>query len=69
MIIVRLRHILNSKGITQSELAKATGIRPSTICDLYNNNASFLKLDNLYKICNFLNCKVEELLEIKMNNF
>jgi len=65
MIIIRLRHILNSKGITQSELAKATRIRPSTICDLYNNNASFLKLNNLYKICNFLNCKVEELIEIK----
>ncbi len=65
MIIIRLRHILNNKGINQSELAKATGIRPSTIYDLYNNNATFIKLENLYKICNFLNCRIDDILQLK----
>ena len=64
MVTIRLRYILNSRGITQAELAKAAGIRPSTICDLYNNNASFIKLENLYKICKVLNCRIEELLEL-----
>lgn len=66
MIVIRLRRILNDAGISQAELAKATGIRPSTICDLYNNNTTFFKLENLYKICKFLNCRIEELLELKI---
>lgn len=66
MIVIRLRRILNDAGISQAELAKATGIRPSTICDLYNNNATFFKLEYLYKICKFLNCGIEELLELKI---
>ncbi len=65
MIIIRLRRILDAAAMTQAELAKATGIRPSTICDLYNNNAAFLKLENLYKICKVLNCRIDELLELK----
>lgn len=65
MIIIRLRRILDATAMTQAELAKATGIRPSTICDLYNNNAAFLKLENLYKICKVLNCRIDELLELK----
>lgn len=59
MINVRLKIILNIKGITQSELARATGIRPSTICDLYNQNANFIKLENIYKICSFLNFRID----------
>lgn len=65
MINVRLKIILNIKGITQSELARATGIRPSTICDLYNQNANFIKLENIYKICSFLNFRIEELFEMQ----
>ena len=36
---VKLRALLNSRGITQAELAQATGIRPSTISQLCNNIA------------------------------
>lgn len=64
MVNVHLKKILSNKGITQSELARATGIRPSTICDLYNQNATFVKLENVYKICNYLKCDVSELFEI-----
>ncbi|MDD7430032.1 MAG: helix-turn-helix transcriptional regulator [Oscillospiraceae bacterium] len=42
-----------------------TGIRPSTICDIYNNNASFLKLDNIDKICSVLGCSIGDLLTTK----
>lgn len=65
MTVIHLRELLNAAGISQAELARSTGIRPSTICDLCNNNAAFLKLDHLEKICNFLHCKVEDLIEIK----
>lgn len=65
MIFIHLRELLNAAGISQAELSRSTGIRPSTICDLCNYNAAFLKLDHLEKICTFLNCKVEDLIEIK----
>lgn len=64
MVRIRLKQLLKNAGVSQAELAKATGIRPSTICDLYNQNASFIKLENLYKICKFLNCSIEEFFEM-----
>lgn len=45
MIYIKLRSLLEQKNMTQSELARLTGIRPSTISDLCNNNAVFLKCD------------------------
>ena len=41
-----------------------TGIRPSTICDMCNNNCAFLKLENIDKICSKLDCKLENFIEI-----
>lgn len=64
MVIIRLKQLLSEKRMSQSELAKITGIRPSTICELYNQNAAFIKLENLYKICKVLNCKISELFEL-----
>ncbi len=63
MVNIRLRQLLTKRGISQSELAKMTGIRPSTICELYNQNAAFVKLENLYKICRALNCSVSDFFE------
>lgn len=65
MIKIRLKLLLKNAGVSQAELAKATGIRPSTICDLYNQNANFIKFENIDKICRFLNCRIEELFEIQ----
>lgn len=53
MINVRLRKLLENANISQAELARATGIRPSTICDMYNNNISFLKLEHIEKNMRF----------------
>lgn len=62
MIRINLDRLLADRGINQAELARLTGIRPSTICDIYNNNTSFLKLDNLDKICSVLDCSIGDLL-------
>ncbi|MGN0620870.1 MAG: helix-turn-helix domain-containing protein [Porcipelethomonas sp.] len=35
MIKLNLSVLLSERGMTQSELADATGIRPSTICDMH----------------------------------
>ena len=65
MIIIKLRSLLEQKGMTQSELAKRTGIRPSTISDLCNNNSDFIKIDFLNRILNVLKCGLNDILEYK----
>ncbi len=64
MITITLNHLLAERGMNQSELAKLTGIRPSTVCDIYNNNCTFLKLENIDNICAVLNCGISMLLDV-----
>jgi len=63
MIILKLRSLLKRKNMTQAELAKLTGIRPSTICDMCNGNADFLKIDFLNRIIKALKCDLKDILE------
>lgn len=65
MVKLNLSKLLADRGMTQSELAHITGIRPSSICDIYNNNCTFIKLDNIDKICSALECDISELMRIK----
>lgn len=60
MIKIELLKMLEKIGMTQSELSKITGIRPSTICDMCNNNCAFLKLENIDKICGELKCMPQD---------
>lgn len=62
MIRMNLRKLLSERNMTQAELAERTGIRPSTICDICNNTCSFLKVENIEKICTVLDCQVHELI-------
>lgn len=65
MINIKLRPLLEQRNMTQAELAKRTGIRPSTISDLCNNNADFIKLDYLNRILIALKCGLNDVLEFK----
>lgn len=65
MINIKLRSMLERVNMTQSELAKRTGIRPSTISDICNNNADFIKLDYLNRILKALKCGLNDVLEYK----
>lgn len=47
---------------TQADLARATGIRPSTINDLYHELAERVSLEHLDLICETLDCELEELI-------
>lgn len=64
MITIRLRALLEERNMSQSELARITQIRPSTISDLCNNISNFIKLEHIDRICGTLRCDVEELLKI-----
>jgi len=65
MIDIKLRSLLERRSMTQSELAKRTGIRPSTISDICNNNADFIKLDFLNRILEVLKCNLNDVLVFK----
>lgn len=47
---------------TQADLARATGIRPSTINDLYHEIAERVNLEHLDLICEALGCELEDLI-------
>ncbi|MBO5448856.1 MAG: helix-turn-helix transcriptional regulator [Ruminococcus sp.] len=61
---VKLRSLLTQKGLTQAELAQATGIRPSTISQLCNNVAVSFKFSHLELICKVLKCNLKDILEL-----
>lgn len=62
MVKTNLRKLLSDRHMTQAELSTKTGIRPSTICSIYNNSCTFLKLEHIDKICSALGCEVQELI-------
>lgn len=61
---IRLSKLLDEAGMSQAELARSAKIRPSTVCDMYNNNCAFIKLEYMERICKVLDCKIEELIEM-----
>lgn len=64
MIKIQLRQLLRACNMTQSELAKATNIRPSTISDLCNNVTERIKISHLEAICNVLKCNISDILKL-----
>lgn len=62
MIRILLSRKLGELRWTQADLAQATGIRPSTINDLYHEMAERINLEHLDLICEALDCDLDELL-------
>lgn len=62
MIRIQLSKILGEKRLTQADLARMTGIRASTINDLYHEIASRINLEHLDLLCEALDCDVSDLL-------
>lgn len=67
MIKIHLSRVLGEKRWTQAQLARATGIRPSTICAFYNEFVDRISIDQLDKICEALECDISDLLEYVPN--
>lgn len=62
MIRILLSTRLGERRMTQSELARATGIRSQTINELYHDFAERVSLDDLDLICEALDCELDELI-------
>lgn len=62
MIKILLSSRLGDRKMTQADLARMTGIRPSTINELYHEIADRVNLEHLDLICEALNCNLDELI-------
>ena len=65
MIKILLSDRLGEKRMTQSELARTTGIRPGTISEIYHELVDRVSLNHLDFICEALGCDISELLSTK----
>lgn len=68
MIHILLSGILGEYRISQAELARATGIRPNTISEIYNEFCTNIQLKHLNLLCEALDCRVEDLLVYTPNS-
>lgn len=68
MIRILLSTRLGERRWTQADLARATGIRPSTINDLYHEIAERVNLEHLDLICEALDCDLSELIIREANH-
>lgn len=68
MIRIKLSTLLGERRITQAALARATGIRPTTINDMYRELTDRINLEHLYKICIALDCKITDILELEVKD-
>lgn len=62
MIRILLSTKLGELRWTQADLARATGIRPNTINELYHELVDRVNLEHLDLICEALNCQLDELI-------
>lgn len=62
MVKIYLEAILDEEGVTQSQLAQKTGIRPATINKMCKGTIEKISLKHLAKICDTLGVCAEHIL-------
>ena len=62
-VVLRLREILDARGMNRNQLASAIHVNFSVVNRWYQGHVEKLDLDILARICYVLNCDVCELLE------
>lgn len=62
MIKILLSRKLGELRWTQADLARKTGIRPTTINELYHEMAERVNLEHLDLICEALGCELNEII-------
>lgn len=62
MIKILLSRKLGELRWTQADLARKTGIRPSTISEMYHELIERVNLEHLDLICEALDCELEDII-------
>ena len=63
MVKIHLSRLLGERRMTQKQLSELTGIRRNAINEWYNEITVSLKVEHIDRICEVLECSVEELIE------
>ncbi|MEH7237300.1 helix-turn-helix domain-containing protein [Bacillus sp. JJ1562] len=64
MIKVHLSRIMGEKRYNIADVSKLTGLHRNGITKLYNEQTDGIKFDTLEKLCDALECKISDILEI-----
>ncbi|WP_278286448.1 helix-turn-helix domain-containing protein [Eubacterium limosum] len=67
VIKIHLSRLLGERKMNQAELARLTDIRPTTINEYYHELVERVNLEYLDRICEVLDCPIDELLEYLPN--
>ncbi len=68
MISIKLSRIAGDRRVTRKELTEVTGKSWPTIRALYNDTATTIDLATLDKLCKFLKCMPQDLIEYVPEN-
>lgn len=68
MIRILLSTRLGERRWTQADLARATGIRPNTINDMFHELAERVNLEHLDLICEALDCDLPDIIIRETNS-
>ncbi len=63
MFRLKLKELLIEKEISVYRLEKETGISHKALYDLVNSKTKGITFENMYKICDYLNCSPGDLFE------
>jgi putative transcriptional regulator len=59
---------LGERHMSQTDLAKKTGIRKATISEMYNSVCTSVKIEHIVLICEALDCDVKDLFRLDGKN-
>lgn len=63
MIKVHLSRIMGEKRINIADLSRLTGLHRNGISKLYNEETDGVKFDTLNRICEALDCDIQDIIE------
>lgn len=65
MINNNFSRILGERLLKISKISKDTGISRTTLTNIYYKRCTYISFDVLDKLCNYLDCKLEDIIEYK----
>lgn len=66
---IKLKEIVDSRGLKASYITKNTGITKSALSNLMNNKTNSISFENLEKICKLLDITPNDIFELEQYKF
>ncbi|GFI62339.1 hypothetical protein IMSAG049_01521 [Clostridiales bacterium] len=64
-VYIRLPELLSEKGISKEKMCSDLNLKITDIDQYYNNQLQSYDCDFLARVCEYLDCDISELLEIR----